>query len=214
MVPSWRGETKVALLRFRDGLAGYDRELVPDNRFVRRWHGALLARAGEYAQAIEVLEPEVNLDEGLLPGAPTPQLDGAHALAWAYLHSGADAKARALLSALWRLCDENPEPGLAYDSDQLHHCAGTALFQGRRDVALDWFERAVTAGWREYYFRQNDLYWAALADDPRYQALMAKVKADVDRQGREIARIDSEDDFVERLDAAVAARAAVQPAGN
>jgi tetratricopeptide (TPR) repeat protein len=183
-------------------------DISTQNRFILKWYGALLARAGRYGDAIEVLEPLVDLGQGLLSEVPTPQLDGAHALAWAYLHSGAGAEAEALLSALWRLCHETPDDGLAYDSDLQHHCAETALFQGKRDVALDWFERAVNAGWREYYFRVNDLYWTALADDPRYQALMAKVKADVDRQAAEIAGVDAEDDFIPRLDAALAARGA------
>jgi hypothetical protein len=50
------------------------------------------------------------------------------------------------------------------------------------------------------------VYWAALEKDPRYRALMAKVKADVDRQAAEIARIDASEDFVAKFDAAMAAR--------
>ena len=74
------------------------------------------------------------------------------------------------------------------DSGPLHYCAETALLRGDRDRALELLEQAVTAGWREYYIRQHDPYWAALENDPRYRALMARVKADVDRQAVEIAR--------------------------
>ena len=40
---------------------------------------------------------------------------------------------------------------------------------------------------------------------------MAKVKADVDRQRAEVAAIDAREDFVAKLDAAVAARARAEP---
>jgi hypothetical protein len=54
--------------------------------------------------------------------------------------------------------------------------------------------------------RRNDPYWASLESDPRYRALIATVKADVDRQRAEVERIDATDDFMARIDAALAAR--------
>jgi hypothetical protein len=39
-----------------------------------------------------------------------------------------------------------------------------------------------------------------LSDDGRFQALMAKVKADVDRQRAEVERIEAEEDFPALLD--------------
>ena len=47
--------------------------------------------------------------------------------------------------------------------------------------------------------RHNPI-WAPLADNPRYQALLAEVKADVDRQRAEVMRIDAEQDFPALLD--------------
>ena len=54
--------------------------------------------------------------------------------------------------------------------------------------------------------RRSDPYWAALESDPRYRALMATVKADIDRQRAEVERIDATDGFKAKLDAALAAR--------
>ena len=65
---------------------------------------------------------------------------------------------------------------------------------------LDRLERALRAGWRQYYVMRHDPRWAALADNPRYRALMAEVKADVDRQRAEVERIDAEEDFPALLD--------------
>src|SRR6185369_3340284 len=111
--------------------------------------------------------------------------DGRHALAWAYLNSGADAKAETLLSAIWHGCHAEGIENGSHDSVLLHYCAETVLLQGERDQALELLEQAVTAGWREYYIRQHDPYWAALENDSRYRALMDRVKADVDRQAVE-----------------------------
>jgi hypothetical protein len=131
-----------------------------------------------------------------------PELDGGQALAWAYLNSGADAKAETLLSETWRLlCQAELNEGASHDSGFLHYCAETALLRGDRDRALDLLEQAVTAGWREYYIREHDPYWAALENDPRYRALMVRVKADVDRQAVEIARLDAAGDLVAEVDA-------------
>ena len=73
-------------------------------------------------------------------------------------------------------------------------------------MALDWLERAVAAGWRDYYLRQNDPSWASLADDPRFRAQMEIVRKDIERQRAEIARIDAAEDFVAKVDAAMSAR--------
>ena len=112
----------------------------------------------------------------------------------------------ALLSALWRLCQAERNEGMSHDSGHLHYCAETALLRDDRERALELLGQAVTAGWREYYIRQHDPYWAALENDPRYRALMARVKADVDRQAVEIARLDVTEDLVAKVDAAVAER--------
>jgi hypothetical protein len=67
--------------------------------------------------------------------------------------------------------------------------------------------RAVAAGWRDYYLRRNDPYWAVVQDRPAFRELIEKVKADVDRQRAEVERIDAREDFMAKLDAVKAARA-------
>jgi hypothetical protein len=174
----------------------------------------LHARNGHYAEAIEVLEPLATGEPtlGSLNATLEPSVDGWHALAWSYLRTGADAKANRILSTLAEQCrakvadDRSPARG-----NLLHYCAENALLMGDTGQALALLERAVEAGWRDYYRRRNDPFWAALEDDPRYRALMARVKADVDRQRGEVERIDATDGFVARLDAVVAARREAGP---
>ena len=199
--PQWQADYREGLRRFRARLA----ELSVEPRelpFGPLWYGTLLSRAGESAAAIEWLEPllvaESPADSPTLPGAPEYFMP--HALAWAYLQGGEREKAAQLLSTLEQRCDDGAiAPG--QDSHGLHTCAETALLRGDLDTALQRFEKAVAAGWREYYLRVNDPYWAPLRDHPRYRALMAQVKADVDRQAATIARRNAEADFIAKLDA-------------
>jgi tetratricopeptide (TPR) repeat protein len=206
VVPVWRGRTEEAVRRFQEALDAQRIDVAQEGPLLQAWYGALLARAGRHAEAIAVLEPVVGPEADPGAGGWIAALDGQHALAWAYLKSGAGAKAETLLSAIWRRCQAERNEGVSHDSGFLHYCAETALLQGDRDRALELLEQAVTAGWREYYIRQHDPYWAALENDPRYRALMAKVKADVDRQAVEIARLDAAEDLVAKVDAAVAER--------
>jgi TolB-like protein/tetratricopeptide (TPR) repeat protein len=198
--PYWQGDYVEGLRRFRARLGELDVQPheVPYGDF---GYGTLLARAGEHGAAIEVLEPLIHADRPAnsptLPGGP--EFFMPHALAWAYLHSGEREKAALLLSRLEQSCDDTT--GSVRSSYSLHACAETALLRGDLDTALQRLDKAVAAGWRDYYLRANDPYWAPLRDHPRYRELMAQVKADVDRQAAEIARLEPEEDFIAKLDA-------------
>lgn len=207
--PQWRGDLKLAQQLLEQAMKSKGIRIEDEAPQPQTYYASLLARNGHYARAIEVLEP-------LTTGEPSlrsvtvilePWADVWHALAWSYLRTGADAKANRILSSLAEQCQaELADERRRASSDVLHLCAENALLKGDSGQALSLLERAIDAGWRDYYRRRNDPFWAALADDPRYLALMARVKADVDRQRAEVERIDATDDFKARLDAAVAAR--------
>ena len=171
--------------------------------------GIHLARGGDYAGAIELLAPTIDPESpgSSFLGFPS-FLHGAHALAWAYPHIGAEDKAARLLATEARECTETLAEAHGRDSYDLHRCAETELLLGNVERALEGFEKAVAAGWREYYLRQNDPYWASVADHPRYRAAMAKAKADVDRQRAEVQRIDASEDFFSKFRAVIAAEKA------
>lgn len=203
-LPSWQGRHGEALQRFRAALAANKIDMSGEEGYIQLWYGALLARAGEYAAAIGQLEPLV--DQAASQSELDPQLDPQHALAWSYLRTGATAKATALLSIQWQQCQLEAADAVPRGSAFLHYCAETALLSGDVDEALAWLERAVAAGWRDYYLRQSDPYWAAVEDDPRFRAQMEIVRKDIDRQRAEVQRIDAAEDFVAKVDAAMAAR--------
>jgi hypothetical protein len=170
----------------------------------------LLARAGRHAAAIDVLEGSVPRNRPLQTTGEDldSDWDPLLALAWSYLHTGANARADELLASLWQQCRDVGIKTASRYSLFLYYCAEVALFRGEVDQALDTLEGAVTAGWRDYYLQQDSVYWAALEKNARYRALMAKVRADVDSQRAEVARIDAKEDFVAELDAVMAARRA------
>jgi len=207
--PQWRGDTELAQQLFEQGLESEGMRIDDEARHVQAYYAALLARNGHFAAAIGVLEPlaagEPSL--GSLTVVLEPWVSGWHALAWSYLRTGADAKAKPILASLAEQCrSELTADRKRAFSDVLHFCAENALLMGDTAQALALLERAIEAGWRDYYRRRNDSLWAALADDPRYLALMSRVKSDVDRQRAEVERIDATDNFRARLDAAIAAR--------
>jgi TolB-like protein len=208
-IRSWKGDAEHARQRFEQGMKAAGLEPADLSEETRIWHGSLLARSGHHAAAIELLEPMAHL--ATTPESLNvdwlPEHEGWHALAWSYRHTGAEARAAEILSDVQGQCRLRLEPERgSVDSDLLYYCAENALMAGDTDDALSLLGRAVAGGWRDYYVRQNDPYWMSLADDPRYRALMATVKADIARQRAEVERIDATDDFMARLDAALAAR--------
>jgi tetratricopeptide (TPR) repeat protein len=175
--------------------------------------GAFLAKAGEYAAAIGFLEPLVDADrpdQSFFAGAPGAY--GLHALAWAYRHTGQEAKATQLLESAARQCEELRSAGRLQDSLVIHRCAETELLRGNRERALAGLEEAVAAGWRDYYMRIADPYWAAVEDDPRFRRLMDQVRADIARQRAVVERDRPVEKVIARLDAAAAERDA--PTGS
>lgn len=70
--------------------------------------------------------------------------------------------------------------------------------------ALERLRAAVDAGWRGYYRAIHDPRWEFVRDDPRFASLKARVKTDVERQREDVERREAEDDFVVRLETAVA----------
>jgi TolB-like protein/Flp pilus assembly protein TadD len=205
----WRGDMELARQLLEQGLKSEGLRIEDEARRVQVYYASLLARSGHYSAAIGVLEP-LAIGEpaiGALTVFLEPFANGWHALAWSYLRTGADAKANRILSVLAEACRaELTDDRWRTYSDVLHFCAENALLMGDAAQALALLERAIDTGWRDYYRRRNDPLWAALAGDPRYVALMTRVREDVDRQRAEVERIDATDDFKARLDAAVAAR--------
>jgi tetratricopeptide (TPR) repeat protein len=201
-----RIETRQFAAEFRARLAetGMETDRLPP--FFTLVYGGLQALSGEYDGAIATLEPLAGPDRTLPPGTGPVGQHARHALAWAWLQTGEPGQAMALLERI----DENRTQQLAEGefvagSDWLADFALNTLMLGDESRAIELFERAVDAGWRDYYLMIHDPRWDALREHPQVADLLARVKAEIERQRAELEAIEAEDDFALRLDAALAA---------
>jgi TolB-like protein/Tfp pilus assembly protein PilF len=198
---------------FRTRVDAMGRQVTDLHNWTILPYGILLALAGDYERAIEniqkVLDPEsarIGVGEGL--GS-----DGLHALAWAWLQTGAEEQAKALLGRLDRRYREMRAAGYlhlntAWGTLGRFDYARNTLLLGETEQALDLLEEAADMGWRGYYAIQRDPRWDAVREHPRFVALMARVNADIERQRAAVEVLEAEDDFAARLDAVIAAREA------
>ena len=189
----WRGRYQKALENYRRVMAT---EGLPPAE-MRYEYGELLALAGDHAGAREMLAPLENsaVDTGAIDLEDQDEMPRSQTLAWSYIATGQRDKADRLLRELDVMLTDIDSAGQLHRSDQLHVYALNAVLMEKPELALERLRRAVDAGWLEYYVTKSDPRWGSLADNPTYQALMAEVKADVDRQRAEIERIEAEEDF-------------------
>ena len=181
-------------------------------------YGEWLALSGDHEAATRVLEPLVAAaPAGLGAGSRARQ-----ALAWTYLQIDDFPKAALLLESLKRDYREAHAAGdlrrfnfqAGYNAGGLAGYAMTTLLAGNKDAALDLLEEAVEVGWRGYYGIHRDPRWDAVREHPRFRAIMAKVKADIDLQRARLEAMDAEDDFIARFDALLATTPAEKGAGK
>jgi len=175
-------------------------------------YGELQVLAGEYESAIETLEPLIYTEAVRRQFLPRPDMihdNARHALAWAWLQTGAYDKAAILLE----LDDQGfrkleAEGRLQHFANASAQFARNTLLLGDADRALELLDQSVDAGWREYYLTLHDPRWAPVRDEPKFQSIMARVKADIDLQRARMEEIDAADDFGARVDTALAVNAA------
>jgi TolB-like protein/Tfp pilus assembly protein PilF len=182
---------------------------------LRAAYGSLAALYDDHATAIRVLEPMFQ----------DPHADVArnrrarHALAWSYHAIGKTDKARSLLEPLAQH-DRAPwlegadrvslEPTSGYVSGGLAGRALTMQLMGDEESALTQLEAAVEAGWRGQRVLLSDPRWRSLDGNPRFQALLDALEAEIAPQRARLAALDADADFAAQLDVALRAGAAAQ----
>lgn len=196
---------------FRETLAASGLELPRISADLRLVYGSLLALAGDYQQARETLEAVLDPGVASQEIETTQETNARHALAWAWRQSGDGGRADALLALLDGHFRQQYSDGRLHRSNDLFDYARTAALRGEAARAAELLEAAEAAGWRGYYGVLHDPRWDALRGEPRFQALMARVKDEVDAQRARVERLTAEDDFVTRLDAALASQRTPPP---
>jgi TolB-like protein/DNA-binding winged helix-turn-helix (wHTH) protein/Tfp pilus assembly protein PilF len=161
-------------------------------------YGILQALAGDYRGAIGTLASYVDIETS----EEIDHYGARHALAWAYLNTGETERAHRLLHEFDRRYRDLQAEGWLHVSEDLARFAQNAALAGDKELAIGRLRQAVEAGWRGYYSASNDPRWQSLRDDPRFNALMATVKADIEAQRVQVEQIETKDDFVARLEKA------------
>jgi hypothetical protein len=184
----WPGLTPLKLLALqgrytemaqalRTTLASADGERL--SREAASEYGTLQALVGDYRGAIQTLAPHMNLEAS---SADAGNANARHALAWAYLNTGAADRAHTILREVEQQYRGAQSKGWLHLSPDLAMFAQNAVLTGERELAIDRLRQAVEAGWRDYYAVHHDPRWQSLSDEPRFKALLATVRADIDAQ--------------------------------
>ncbi|MFN2514479.1 MAG: hypothetical protein ABR568_24090, partial [Pyrinomonadaceae bacterium] len=66
----------------------------------------------------------------------------------------------------------------ANDHDIAYWLATAYLLQGRQVEAFRWLETAIDLGNENYPWFESDLNWSGFNDDPRFLALMQRIKSE------------------------------------
>jgi tetratricopeptide (TPR) repeat protein len=147
----------------------------PKNMEVRI-HGADMAFLADSPDLESHIEP---LMEGsaatFLTIAETIRLRYAFVLA----RRGETGKAAGQVAEAERFARERIDKG--HDRPELRiEMAAAAVLRKDRPAALDWFERAFEAGYREYVHLERDPILAELRSEARYRSVIERMRKDVD----------------------------------
>ncbi len=77
---------------------------------------------------------------------------------------------------------ERVKVAAAADHDISYWLASAYLLQGRQVLALEWLEKAIKLGNENYLWFESDPNWFDLHADPRFQELMQRIKASLQKR--------------------------------
>ncbi|MGH9906133.1 MAG: tetratricopeptide repeat protein, partial [Pyrinomonadaceae bacterium] len=150
--------------QYEEALAelGQGAEVEPDHPLIKAFRARVLYYRGEIDSATRILQQV--LDQH-------PQIDGIRPiLAICLSAQGRHEEANEQLTKKVRQVAES-------DHDVANWLASAYLLQGKQVEALRWLETAIDLGNENYPWFESDPNWASLHDDPRFLALMERIKS-------------------------------------
>jgi serine/threonine-protein kinase len=136
-------------------------ELEPDHPMIKIFRARVLYYQGEIEAAMRILQQVLERH---------PQMDGMRPILAICLSAQSQhTKANEQLTHKVRLVAES-------DYDISYWLASAYLLQGRQVEALRWLETAIGLGNENYPWFEGDPNWADMHQDPRFIALMTKIK--------------------------------------
>ena len=158
---------------------------------------------GEYAKAIELFEQIF----GNEPIAIVETLEMmaafeiSHSVAFAYQQVGRVDDAKDFLEQLATYITNSTGDALYPFPPGYEVLALNKALSGDAEGALQELQRAVDAGWNNYFWLINDPAWASTLTKPGFAGLLDKVKIEVERQIEIVERADVEHDFRAEIEA-------------
>ncbi|MCA1574476.1 MAG: tetratricopeptide repeat protein [Acidobacteria bacterium] len=151
--------------QYEEALAELDEgaKLEPDHPLIRTFRALVLYYRGEVTAATRILEQVLEQH---------PQMDGIRPILAICL--SAQGKHREADEQL----TEKVRGVAANDHDIAYWLATAYLLQGRQVEAFRWLETAIDLGNENYPWFESDLNWSGFNDDPRFLALMQRIKSE------------------------------------
>jgi serine/threonine-protein kinase len=150
--------------QYEEALAELDEgaKLEPDHPLIRTFRALVLYYRGEVAAAARILEQVLQQN---------PQMDGIRPiLAFCLSALGRHLEAEEQIT-------KKVEGAAAADHDVAYWLATAYLLKGRQVEAFRWLEIAIDLGNENYPWFESDPNWAEVRDDPRFLALMQRIKS-------------------------------------
>ena len=155
--------------RYEDALAELDQgaEVEPDHPLIQTFRARVLYYRGEVDAATRILEQVLERH---------PTMDGIRPiLATCLSAQGKHELANQQLTKKVKIA-------AAADHDIAYWLASAYLLQGRQVLALEWLENAIDLGNENYLWFESDPNWTDLHEDPRFKALMQRIKTSMEKR--------------------------------
>jgi serine/threonine-protein kinase len=154
--------------RYEDALQELDQgaELEADHPLLQTFRGRVLYYRGEVDAATRILEQVLERH---------PKMDGIRPI----LATCLSAQGKHELAN--KQITERVKIAAAADHDVAYWLASAYLLQGRQVLALEWLQKAIDLGNENYLWFESDPNWTDLHADPRFKAMMQRVRASLQK---------------------------------